>query len=814
MLEFDFNIAIVLLFASFLTESILAAHIFYRFPRNLQNTVFISLLLISAYWSIIYLLEIAFRSNGAEIRLAIIKFEIFGWIGVPYLLALFFLIYSPLYRKKLLYFVVPVSLIVPIVSITGLMLNTVEGGFVYVRVEALSDVKNVGFTILMAFNYVMTVAGMLLAGIRIFNPSNKEAIKKKIAILIGIFIPLIGNVVKNVVFPIVHIEFEYDPTPISFAIAYAFFMYGIFGLKILNILPRAMQDLFNQMNEGVIILSKDLSILRANKYALSVFMAAAFEGDKITKLLGNFEPGENDEEGIERIKRYFNTDEKTLEHCKTIYIREGEERLIFYVNITWITNKKQKKLGYLIIFHDYTQEAILEEEISEKSRKLKETFERLNPGVSEIITSRKMMMGEVCVTNHFCDVAGYTIIEMILGDKLAQSLMQDFYTDSHIIITKYRGYRDKIIGDQIRSIFGIRKDDCQPSKIHPFDAIFTAMRINDLARSISGKIPILIKSNRDSVEKKRKEYIEATGIDFDIDNWPFTLRHGISTSKEKPAREIDRVTMTMMGDESGWDYTSQGGSIILSARLESMSNPSEISISENTNELVKRFYRTEKCSNVYLKNLGNYPYYKLLGLKTLSTDYFPGRVIQIVKQWEKKINDARIKIRIGSTQFYEISKVVEWVDIDLEYLEHLKGVMNIGTFRAYWAIALADLLGISKDVAMISAILDPVDYRDFPSLNIKRRYKLDNQVPASVGMDRVKKILEQSNMSDRGNLANGDRLVSEVIRFSRLFDRLTFDHTYLDENKNGVLDLGEALRKLEKSEKWEPAVIESMKKLL
>jgi class 3 adenylate cyclase len=814
MLVFSFNIAIVLLVLSFLTEAILAIHVFYRYPRNLQNTVFIFLLLVAAYWAGIYMLEIGFRENSRELRLILIKFEIFGWLGVPTLVALFFFIYSPLFNKKLLFITIPFVAIIPIVSIVGLMLNRVDGGFVYQRVDTVSDIKNIGFFLVMFYNYTMTVVGMILAGMKIFHPDNKEAIKKKIVVLISIFIPLAGNIVKNIFFLIFKITFEYDPTPISFCIAFVLLMYGIIGLKILNILPRAMQDLFNQMNEGVFVLSKDLVILKANKFADNLFSPARLDGEVIHTILASLDAGESEDCGIERIKRYFELNEKVLENCKTVVVKKNRDRCIFYVNIGWITDKKLKKIGYLVILHDYTKEALLEEKLADQSKKLKDTFEKLNPGVSDIITSGEMMMGEVCVTNHFCDVSGYSKFDVILGDKLTEQLMREFFRESHIDITKYHGYRDKIIGDQILSIFGIRKDECPPSKIHAFDAIFAAIRINELAERLSEKIPELIKSNRTLVEKNLDEYKAITGKNFDIDNWSFTLRHGISTSKSHPMHEIDRTSMTMMGDESGWDYTGMGGSIILSSRLEDQSGPSEISISENTYDWVKRFFVTEKYPPIFLKNIGNYSYYKLRGLKALNDDYFPEKVVEIAKPWEKRIGSYRTQIRIGATRFYEISKIVEWVPIDLEYVEHLKGVMNLGSFRAFWSIALANLLGVSEELMMFAAILDPIDYRVFPSLNIKFRYKLDKQLPEHVDYDRVNDLLKCSEMFSHETLPNGARLQAEILRFSRLLDSLTFDHTYLSENEKNLLPLSEAVDKLEKTEKWEPALIEAAKKLI
>ena len=159
-----------------------------------------------------------------------------------------------------------------------------------------------------------------------------------------------------------------------------------------------------------------------------------------------------------------------------------------------------------MIIHEYTQIAMLQEELNAQSRKLKETFEKLNPGVTEIITKGDMKLGEVCATSYFCDVVGYTIINMIMGDKLTSLIMNEFLSESHIITTKYHGYRDKINGDQVVTIYGIRKDECNESKIHPFDAVFSAIKIKELALRISEKIPDLIKSGKATVEKNLVDY--------------------------------------------------------------------------------------------------------------------------------------------------------------------------------------------------------------------------------------------------------------------------------------------------------------------
>lgn len=552
--------------------------------------IFVAFLLFLAYWGIIYALEIGFRNNGSEIRLWFLKFQIFGWIGVPYLLFLFFYIYSPFYRKNHFYLVLLITIIIPVLGIVAMFHNRVDGGFIYTYVDSNVDIRNFGYTILLFYLYAVIGTGMILGGIKIFHPKNKQDIKKKVAVLIGIFIPLFVNIIKNIILPVLNINFNYDPTAISMSIAAILFMYGIFGLNMLNILPRAMRDLFEQMNEGVIVLARDLIILKTNRFIKNIFNNQSFEGEPIQNMLAVMRTGDFDEESMTKIKNFFTRNEKILENVKVDYVKPDGERFIFYISISWITNKREKKLGYLMIIHEYTQIAMLQEELNAQSKKLKETFEKLNPGVSEIITKGEMQLGEICASNYFCDVVGYTIMNMIMGDKLTSRIMNEFLSQSHIITTMYHGYRDKINGDQIITIYGIKKDECPESQTHPFDAVFSALKIKELALKISAKFPELIESEKARVEKNLEAYKTNTGTDLSLENLKFSLRHGISTSKVDPEREIDRLSMTMMGDESGFDYTCQGGAVILAARLERQQESVNILISEETYNWVSNIF--------------------------------------------------------------------------------------------------------------------------------------------------------------------------------------------------------------------------------
>lgn len=730
------------------------------------------------------------------------------------MLFLFFYIYSPFYRKKLFGVVLCITIIMPILAIVFLLHNKVDGGLFYQSVGIDSEVPGIGFNMLSWFSYVITIAGMILGGVKIFHPKNKQDVKKKIAVLLGIFAPLIINVIKIVILPLININLKYDPTAISMSIAAVLFMYGIFGLNMLNILPAAMRDLFEQMNEGVIVLARDLVILKTNRFIKNIFDGRTFEGEVIQNMLEIIKTGDFNEEGMDKIKGYFTKNERILENTKVNYIKSTGERFIFYINISWITDKRDRKLGYLMIIHEYTQIALLQEEIHAQSLKLKETFEKLNPGVSEIITKGEMQLGEVCATNYFCDVVGYTIINMIMGDRLTSLIMNEFLSKSHIITTMYHGYRDKINGDQIITIYGIKKDECQESKIHPFDAIFSALKIKELTANISAKFPEYIESEKSKIMKNLEAYRKNTGTDIPMEDFKFSLRHGISTSKLNPEQEIDRLSMTMVGDESGFDYTCQGGAVILAARLESREESVNILISEETYSWVSNLIHAEKMPPLYLKNLGKYSYYTLVGLKTLTDDYFPQLVIEIAQPWNKKIMKIRKKIKIGATYFYEISKIVDKVAIDLEYMEHLKGTMNIGTFRAFWALSFAHLLKMPIEPLVYIALLDPIHYREFPSLNIKVKYNIEKQLPADIDYQRILSILHYSNKKKKTDYPGEIRRECEIIRFSRLLDSSSFDHTYLREFKKDIRPLDEAATMILNSEEWLPEIRETIAKLL
>ena len=207
------------------------------------------------------------------------------------------------------------------------------------------------------------------------------------------------------------------------------------------------------------------------------------------------------------------------------------------------------------------EQASLNEQIREEER-MRSRLERFHsPQIIEMILrggqetkDNIMEPKELTATILFTDINGFTRLTEHLPPRETNMILNQYFSRMTDIIFKYDGTLDKYVGDGLMAVFGApmeRKDD-------PIRAIQAAREMRE----------------------ELAKMMENEGEDR-----KFSIRIGINTG---------RVVAGNIGSPKRLDYTIIGDPVNIASRLESMAEPHQILIGEETYRLVKGKFDIEK----------------------------------------------------------------------------------------------------------------------------------------------------------------------------------------------------------------------------
>jgi adenylate cyclase len=154
----------------------------------------------------------------------------------------------------------------------------------------------------------------------------------------------------------------------------------------------------------------------------------------------------------------------------------------------------------------------------------------------------------------FTDIIGFTGLTEKMPPRQINMLLNRFFSRMTDIIFEYDGTLDKYIGDSLMAIFGApieKKDDAER-------AVSAALRMRQELAAMN-----------DRSEKNEK----------------FKIRMGINTGN---------VVAGNVGSPKRMEYTVIGNPVNVASRLESLAQPNQIIIGEETYKQVKRKFRIRK----------------------------------------------------------------------------------------------------------------------------------------------------------------------------------------------------------------------------
>ncbi len=184
----------------------------------------------------------------------------------------------------------------------------------------------------------------------------------------------------------------------------------------------------------------------------------------------------------------------------------------------------------------------------------------------KILTSRGAIEGErKQVTVLFADVAGFTSLSTRVDPEELHEIMDGCFHRVTEAVHRYEGTVNQFTGDGVMALFGapIAHED------HAVRAIAAALAIQ---KSLAGY----------AADLRRERGLE------------FGLRVGLNTGP---------VVVGKIGDDLRMDYTAQGETVNLAARLQQAGQPGGVLVSEATHRLASRDFVTEDRGELTVKGI-------------------------------------------------------------------------------------------------------------------------------------------------------------------------------------------------------------------
>jgi adenylate cyclase len=215
------------------------------------------------------------------------------------------------------------------------------------------------------------------------------------------------------------------------------------------------------------------------------------------------------------------------------------------------------------------EQASLNQQIREEEM-MRSRLERFHsPQVIEMILKGSqeakdnvMEPNEVIATILFTDIVGFTRLAEQISPRETNIILNKYFSAMTDIVFRHDGTLDKYIGDGLMAVFGAPME-----------------RQDDAVRAISAA-------------KEMRRYIAPMITERESPTKEFNIRIGINTG---------RVVAGNIGSPKRMDYTVIGDPVNIAARLESLAEPNQILIGEETYKAVKGKFKIKEIGRRKVK---------------------------------------------------------------------------------------------------------------------------------------------------------------------------------------------------------------------
>jgi adenylate cyclase len=207
----------------------------------------------------------------------------------------------------------------------------------------------------------------------------------------------------------------------------------------------------------------------------------------------------------------------------------------------------------------------------------------------KILQSKSALEGErKQVTVLFADVNGSMELAESLDPETWSAMMQRFFTILAEGVERFEGFVDKFTGDGIMALFGapIAHED------HAQRACYAALQL------------------RDALATYAREVKRQHGLGFSV-------RMGLHSGE---------VVVGKIGDDLRMDYTAQGHTVGLAARMQELASPDTVYLTGRTAELVAGYFTVDDLGVFPVKGVADpVPVFQLQGLGAVRTRFDASR---------------------------------------------------------------------------------------------------------------------------------------------------------------------------------------------
>ncbi|MGH8530804.1 MAG: ATP-binding protein [Nevskiales bacterium] len=242
----------------------------------------------------------------------------------------------------------------------------------------------------------------------------------------------------------------------------------------------------------------------------------------------------------------------------------------------------------------------------------------------KILTTRSALEGErKRVTVLFADLKGSTNLAEQVGDEEWHQILDRFFAILTNGVHRYEGTINQYTGDGIMALFGA-----------PIAHEDHALRACHAALAMQGEL---------------REYADALRLSRGLS---LSVRMGLNSGE---------VVVGKIGDDLRMDYTAQGNTVNLAARMEQIAEPGRIYLTRYTATQVEGYFRLRDLGAMQIKGRSEpLQVYELEGLGQLRTrldrsrarglSRFVGRERELAQ-----LNDAMVEVRKGQGQVLAVS---------------------------------------------------------------------------------------------------------------------------------------------------------------
>lgn len=216
----------------------------------------------------------------------------------------------------------------------------------------------------------------------------KNPKKQVVIIALAAFIPIIQTIINYYL----GLYRLIDLTPISLCISLSLLYYITFRYKFMDIKPIALQRVFNNMSEAVIVVDNYSKVIDINSSFKDTFYQIT-----ALKLFSNIN------EFTDKLKDFIDPDNESKQIVNSIaygngVVKSGEISVIkptgteyYFVNIRSVSNGKDELLGKIISFNNISEYKRLLEEINEKNEELQCMNTNLSNVNEELTSANKQL---------------------------------------------------------------------------------------------------------------------------------------------------------------------------------------------------------------------------------------------------------------------------------------------------------------------------------------------------------------------------------------------------------------------------------------